>query len=356
MAETDNDIRTESRPLIPNAIQRRELLFSSFRLKTRRRPRVSALLKLQSQLLPRDNPGINLICEIPSRQQRTFLSWTSSISPLDESIAPESVPESLFFHCEPRDLTTYKLYAFQRREDIEILYWDGADFHSAIAGNPGAAGEQLLALLRRFRLNGPQKVLADLTIPTPRDDVIIELVPPGTGYLRLDQHSPIRLVYSSLQDRIRSRESRQRARWSNRLLNILILVALAWLGMGLAAWWQTVRDGRALAPRFRESRKLADELAKREWSLENMYRRLAAYPDHLNHLKRVSAHLAPEGLLTSYMMKPDRLEIQGLSPDSLSLVKRLRSVNDFKSVRLRDPVRRRPDAGRERFNIEIILE
>lgn len=356
MAERDNDIRTESRPFVPNSIHRRELLFSSFRLKTRRRPGVPALLKLQSQLLPRDNPGINLIYEIPSRQQRTFLSWTSPTSPVDESIPPESIPESLLFHCDIQDLTTYRLFVFQRRKDMEVLYWDGRDFHSAIAGSPGQTREHLLALLRRFRLNGPQKVLADLKIPPPREDIIVDLVPPGTGYLRLHQHSPIRLVYSNLQDRARSRESRQRVRWSGRLLNILILIALAWLGMGLAAWWQSVRDSRELSPRFLESRKLASKLEQRDWSLERMHRRLASYPDHLGHLKRVSAHLAPEGMLTSYIMKPDRLEIQGLSPDSLSLAKRLRSVKGFKSVRLRDPVLRRPNAGRERFNIEIILE
>ena len=337
-------------------ISRGSLSFTTFSVKTRHRMNTASLLKLQSSFIPFPDAPVNMIYEIATRGRRDFLSWTSADSISDALGARELLPESLVFHCRPRDLDQYKLFVFRRDPGFEVIFWESPRFYSLHAETEAEIPACLLSLIRHCGIGDCPRILSDVVFPVPRKEIRIDRTSPEWGYLFLPRHARLKRRYSRFAESLRVREQRGRTKSWILGLNLLAILLAVGVLFELALLRESNLDFRRMNAAYEETVKIRRELAETDAALRKAKIRLGEYPDHLRCLHAVCAAMDPKAFVTEYALKRGKLELNGYTPDSLQLVKRLRRVPGFSEVQLRNQVVRNSKAGREKFQIEITLD
>lgn len=119
----------------------------------------------------------------------------------------------------------------------------------------------------------------------------------------------------------------------------------------IAGWRSTVEALRPVAARSAALRRELDGL------IEPQAVARAHVPGYaLNPLLELTKLLPDTVRLSEYRMTGDGIELTGLAVDPPSLIAKLEASKQFKDVKFRSPVVRRPDLGRDRFELSMKLE
>jgi hypothetical protein len=351
---TENEI-PKRRGQLYMVVNRQQLSFHSFSVKSKKKIKDNQLVNIQRNFVPFQEPFLNIIFGIDTKQEKQFFFWIGNFSVETERFYYDEVPETLVFKGDPQSLKHYDIFVFQRISGFEIIYLQNNDFFTIFETESGNISEQILFLSRKFSRPNGLEVCSEVEISSPPSCCQVHSLENKGKLFYLPDYFPLRKRFSNISRSKQVRNVRNIVQSLDRSLTLVAVLLLVFLLACGGFYFYLQKDQTRYREKFSQLMQLQSDSERVEFGLNRIRRKIAGYPDHMRYLKTVCEALDQESFLTSYTLEGETITLEGFSRNSLDLLARLRKSKDFKEVTFKSTVRKNIYSQKEKFDIEIII-
>ncbi len=344
---------------------RQHLFFGMFPLNIKKWIKVGHILNIQRHFVPfKDDDYIDIVysTEKQKKTDQRFFFWVgrSSTDIKVESFYYDEIPESLIFKGNPEQIKNYLFFVFKRVGGFEAIYFDPAngDFYSAFTAEEKEIAGKILLLARKFGLNRELNILSEVPIrmgDRVPPDFNVDIQSRDERPFFLPDYFPISKTFSNISQGKKLTSIKNIVRLWSRNLDIVIFLLCLFLAANIIAFGVLKKDNRVFGEKFEAVSRVLSESERVRFRVDRIDKKMSQYPDHMLYLYTIARCMNADSMLIGFSIGEGKIILEGYSSDSLDLLTRLRKSGKFAEVRFKTTVIANAYNGKEKFEIEILL-
>ena len=336
-------------------LNRAELFFNEINIEGKKRIKSSEIQAIQKNFTPVTAPSANVIYRMNGREGQRYLFWMGNIDVAEDTVFYDEIPETLLFKGDPARLGDYRVFVFRRIAGFEIIYSDGLHFYSYFEGVEDRVPERVVAVTRKFGLREDIPVLSDIDLPA-NGRLRVDLLAGDQPLYIVTNHLPIQKIFSNISRDKKLSNIKRIVRSVHTYMNILLGLLVLVLAAQILNQVLLQKDKNLFSDKWRQINRVVEDSDQVEMALQEIKKKVRAYPDHSGYLKAIHEAMDDDSFLLSYALIEDRINLEGYARDSLAILARLEGQPFFTRVGFKSPVKKNIYSQTERFYIEIVLK